>query len=534
MKSTGKIFRAVTVVTAIILLVVAFPATVHAARSIQLDSEKGAVGGRIGISGQGFVRWRVISIYMSPTDAKIDQDYVRDLDVFQKVQSREPDVDGEFSTYFVIPSRLADGDKDEDVHSGKYYIYVTAAVEGGIKAKAEITVAGITKISRTKGPAGTEVRIEGAGYEESENITVFFDDDGVDIISGDSLTNTKGKFECTIEIPEGTAGEHTLVVEDNSGLRGEIKFTIEPETTVTPARASDWDTVTVKGTGFGKRVYVTIYFDGIEQTLAGTTTNESGSFTTMVNISFESPGHYYVKAEDEDNNEARADLTISAGIIVNPATGNVGTEVTVSGTSFNVNVPVTITYAADEAAVTQTITDRHGKFTITFTVPASKYGSHIITATDGTSTANTTFTMESNKPAVPLLVAPETGIKGKSQAIFDWNDVDDPSGVTYNLEIGTSQEFTPKSMVLRRTGLKESGYTLTKEEQLKLTKQEKPYYWRVRAIDGASNESQWTEPRPFYVASAFELTGWVLYTLIGLAGLLILLIGSLLGRRMAR
>ncbi len=535
MNSIGKIFHDVAVVTALCLLVVAFPVTVHAAdRVLQLDSKRGSVGGSIGISGQNFMRNWLISIYMSPIDAKVGQDLVRNLAVFQKLRSPTSHGEGEFAAEFVIPSRLSDGDQDEDVHGGDYYIYATEASEGRIVAKAELTVAGVTKISRTKGPAGTEVSIEGAGYEEDRNITVFFDDDGVDILSGDTLTNTKGEFRCTIKIPEGTSGEHTIVIEDDTGLRGETKFTIEPEITVTPTRASDWDQVSVKGTGFSERVYVTIYFDGVEQTLAGTRSNDYGSFTTMVNISNQSLGRYYVEAEDEDNNEAKADLTITAGIIASPTTGNVGTEVTISGTGFKANGGVTITYAADEAAVIQVIADRHGKFTLPFTVPASKYGSHTITATDGTSTENTAFTMESNKPAVPVPVAPEPGIKAKPQVIFDWNDVDDPSGVAYNLEIGTSQGFTPESMVLRRTELKESGYTLSEEEQLKSAKQEKPYYWRVRAIDGASNESQWTEPRPFYVASTFELTGWVLYTLIGFAGLLILLIiGFLLSRRMA-
>ena len=510
----------------------AFPATVHAAASIQLDSERAAVGSSVGISGQGFYRFQVMYIYMSPTDAEAGLDRVRDLDVFHRVGGRYTDVNGAFSGSFVIPPRLTDGDKDEDVHGGEYYFYVTETPETTIEAKAKLTVAGIDKVSHTKGPVGTEVRIEGSGYEGGEGIDVFFDGRDVDITSGDTSTDTGGEFDFTIEIPDGIAGEHTIVVEEDSGLRGVTKFTIEPEITVTPSSASDWDTVTVKGTGFGYMLRVNIYFDGVEQILASTITSEYGSYTTMLNISFKRPGRYSVKAIDEYNNEARADLTISAGVMVSPTTGNVGSQVTISGTGFTVNADVTITYAADEAAATHAIVDRLGRFTITFAVPASKYGSHIITATDGTRTADTTFTMESDKPAAPLLVAPETGMEVESGAIFDWNDVDDPSGVTYDLEIATSQKFTPGSVVLHRTALKESGYTLAEEVPLKSTKQEKPYYWRVRAIDGASNEGQWTEPRPFYVASTFELTGWVLYTLIGLAGLFILFIGSLLVRRM--
>lgn len=57
-------------------------------------------------------------------------------------------------------------------------------------------------------------------------------------------------------------------------------------------------------------------------------------------------------------------------------------------------------------------------------------------------------------------------------------------------------------------------YTLSEEEKLKPTRKDAPYYWRVQAVDSASNESQWSTPGSFYVASAAFLPTWVIIALI--------------------
>jgi hypothetical protein len=191
-----------------------------------------------------------------------------------------------------------------------------------------------------------------------------------------------------------------------------------------------------------------------------------------------------------------------------------------------------ITYDNDEAPVITATTDSYGKFEVTFSVPASESGLHSITATDGTSMANMPFVMESNSPTVPVLVAPETDTKVPSQAVFDWEDVDDPSGVVYSLEIAISREFTPESMALQKTGLTKSEYALTEAEQLEPSKRDEPYYWRVKAIDGASNESEWAEPGSFSVGSTFKITDWLVYILMALGGLLIIFLVFWLKRRM--
>ena len=86
--------------------------------------------------------------------------------------------------------------------------------------------------------------------------------------------------------------------------------------------------------------------------------------------------------------------------------------------------------------------------------------------------------------------------------------------------------------MLKKEGLTTSAYTLTDAEKLKSTKKEAPYYWRLRAVDAASNASGWTTPGTFYVGFIFpELKGWLLYGLIGAGVLLLFFLGFRAGRK---
>ena len=67
--------------------------------------------------------------------------------------------------------------------------------------------AGIISIDPDDGPVGTEVEIDGEGFDSSEDIEVEYDGDGVNIESGDEDTDSDGEFSGTIIIiPKSTAG----------------------------------------------------------------------------------------------------------------------------------------------------------------------------------------------------------------------------------------------------------------------------------------------------------------------------------------
>ena len=524
-----RIFRIGAMTLLLCLLAMALPASpALAAEGIDLDTDEGEIGDRIDIEGDGFEEDYGIYIYFSSEEADEGDEIDDDVENYDRVKSYSTDDDGEFETYFTVPDELTDGDDDEDVSSGTYYVYVTYDDDDNIEAVAEFDViAAELKLNPDEGPVFTEVRVTGTDFNDREEITVEYDGDKIDIESGDDETDRDGEFQCTIIIPESTADEHTITVTDESDVEAEAEFTVKPEITVTPDEGSPGATVTVEGTGFGERVDVTIEFDGKE--VAEDESDRDGTFSVTFTLPAKGPGTYKIRAEDEDRNRDDVNFNIATDINLSRTTGNVGSEVTVSGSGFTPNTTVTVTYASEPVVVATTTAEDTGKFSTTFTVPKSKHGEHTITASDSTGiTSTTTFTVESTPPEAPLPLLPKEGTKAKSQAYFDWGDVTDPSGITYTLQIAASKNFT--DIVLEKTELSESEYTLTEGQKLETTSSEAPYYWRVRAVDDAENASDWTTARAFYVGSAF-FEGWKLYAVIGLAVVLLVLIIALLRRR---
>jgi hypothetical protein len=176
-------------------------------------------------------------------------------------------------------------------------------------------------------------------------------------------------------------------------------------------------------------------------------------------------------------------------------------------------------------------TDTAGTFSTTVIIPNSIGGNHTITATDGTTIKEFDFVMEAQAPPKPVPLLPEDGVNVEVVTSFDWNDIDDLSGVTYTFQVASNANFN--KIVLEKTGLTSSEYTITEEEQLEPVGEDDPYYWRVKAIDGASNESQ-SEMRSFYSGFQWpDFVGWPLYLIIGICGVLLIIFGFWLGRRTA-
>jgi len=107
------------------------------------------------------------------------------------------------------------------------------------------------------------------------------------------------------------------------------------------------------------------------------------------------------------------------------------------------------------------------------------------------------------------------GLFGKQTATFTWSAATDDSGVSYSLQIGTSADFA--QVLISKTGLTEVTYTLTGAEALGYGS----YYWRVKAIDGAQNASDWT------TAYSFKSALLPLWAFIAIVALIVVLIGSL-------
>jgi len=540
----SKIFRILSVAFVLALLVMVIPAAPALAYDydIDLDPDSGEIGDYFYVDGDDWPKSypdadppdiEEVDIYFTSYEADTGDDIDDEVTTFEKLKSGyDIEDDGDFDNAKVkVPTRLTDGDDDEDVVRGTYYVCVTMKGKDRIRAVAEFTViAAEITLDTTKGPVGTKVKITGTDFDSRDDITIDYDGVAIDIESGDDKTDSNGDFETTILIPESIVGEHTIKVTDESDNEAEAVFSVEPEITIAPESGRIGERATVNGTGFADGEDVTIKFDGDE--VATDSTNIDGSFTINFDVPTVGSGTYDVEAEDEDGNSGKASFTMTTDISIGPVTsqaspGYVGMDMTISGTGFIPDHKITITYASTPVVFTTT-SKADGSFSYTFTVPKSEPGEHTITASDGTNTLEVAFFMESTAPAIPRPLLPAMGIKAEQPVVFDWQDVTDPSGVTYTLQLARNENFT--DIVLKKE-LTQSKYTMTEAEELESTKKDEPYWWRVKATDGATNESGWSGAGSFYVGFVFALPDWAIYLLMGVGGILLFFIGFFVGRR---
>jgi len=542
-----KVFRVLTLAVILSLLLAATLATpALAAKEIVLEPDEGEISEYFYVEGFGFpasdcCRSIIVDIYFSNEEADTGDEIDKQVTIYERLKSNvDVDEDGQFKRKVTVPSKLTDGDEDEDVHRGTYYVYVTYAGSKDVRASAEFRViATEIELDTEEGPVGTKVEITGIDFADSEEITIKYDGEDIsdEIVSGyDDSTDRYGEFTSAILIPDSTAGEHAIIVSDETGSEALASFTMEPEIAIRPMQGVASNTVEVAGVGFGEEAAVTITFDGDDVVTDGT--NKWGSFTTSFEVPDVAEGSYNIEVDDDDGNKAEVvfNVYIATEVSISPVTsqaspGHVGMNVTVNGVGFEANHEITVTYATEPIVVATTTSDAEGAFSATFEVPESEPGKHIITAGDGINTLAVTLFMESEAPPTPELLLPKEASRAEVETHFDWEDVTDPGGVTYTLQVATDEDFTPGSIVLKKEGLTDSEYTLTEEEKLEPTKEEAPYYWRIKAIDGASNGSAWSAPASFYIGGGFAWPGWIIHLWWGLGALGAGFIGFWLAQR---
>jgi hypothetical protein len=388
---------------------------------------------------------------------------------------------GSFTADFHVPA---------DTMPGTAQVIVSTVIGGQVTAS--FTVLGTSiQLHPGDGPVGTIVTIDGSGFYANQVVTFFYYPDTQVELGAEDAAST-GEFSYSFAVPESTAGNHRVVARNDWGGWAELNFKVIPIVTIEPESGAIGDEVTAAGTGFGNQSRVNIYFN--DDRVATTKTDKYGSFGVAFDMPITEAGTYDIDIEDKDGNKDTVEFTIAAGATLSPTTGNVDTTLTLSGIGFEAGETVTIKY--DDTLVATATANANGGFSLNFKAPVSVGGIHSIIITDGDTTITQLFTMESTPPPIPALLLPEDTDKTKAEIYFDWDDVTDPSGVTYTFQIATDNDFT--SIVLEKTDLTSADYNLTGAEELQPTIKEAPYYWRVKAIDDAFNESEWSTIWSFY------------------------------------
>jgi len=267
------------------------------------------------------------------------------------------------------------------------------------KAKAEFEVFPSVKIDPAEGPVGTEVTLNGYGFTASQDIRVTFFQG--EIKKGEEKTakaDAKGSWTVSYTIPHTPAGGYIFKVEGKEGtvwVNWVSKyFEVIPQITVTPDSGTVGQTIKVDGTGFASEE------EGIEVTFDGEVRKENifadvdGSWTASITAPIRTCGRYVI---DASGSATRArdvpdvTFTLVAGIAVEPISAYVGDTITVTGGGFAPGEKGISVSFEGPVVTTATITpDIYGCWESSFTLPASAYGSHTVSASGETTAAVTT------------------------------------------------------------------------------------------------------------------------------------------------
>jgi hypothetical protein len=267
----------------------------------------------------------------------------------------------------------------------------------------------------------------------------------------------------------------------------------------------------ITGRGFGANEQnIEVKFND-NTVLSGISAGPLGGFEASFQIPPSPAGDYNITASGPvSSSSARAQkrFTVIPGINLSEDAGHVGMEVTLSGRGFEPSTNITLTY--DDLTTATVTSNAVGSFNIDFDVPKSEKGEHQIIALDEAGhRAENTFEIENVPPAVPTLRAPGNessgGLFGGFRPVTRWLGVNDPSGVTYTVQVASDPDFL--DIVLERNGVANPSYVLTEDEALPRGK----YFWRVKAVDGAFNESPYSG---VFVMNSGIIPVWVVPTVL--------------------
>lgn len=458
---------------------------------------------------------RLYGVNFEPDDKVRIYYYVTSTD-YEVVKTDTVDDDGEFSVRFIVPESST-GDhrvkaKDESYDEDSDYFTVEPGLE----------------ISPEEGAVGTKVSVTGLGFEEDEEdiqVRYYLDGSDYEKVADDITADEYGSWAASFTVPVSSKGEHRIDAKGDDSTLSEVEeatFTVKPGISLSKSSGFVGDTVTVNGSGFGdKESGIKVTYDG-KQVGSTTTADNYGVWEMSFEVPPSTRGKHEIDAYGSSTSAATIsdkDFSVSPEMTLTPTQGYVGLSLSVSGTGFAETKLLSVKYDATEVASGST--DNKGNFSVSFTTPKSIHGAHTVTVSDALgNTGSSNFVMESKAPPKPTLSLPENGLRigfiSKVAPTFEWAAVNDPSGVSYTFQIASDASFATL-VIPELAGSSQTSYALPQGQALPYG----TYYWRVKAIDGAQNDSGWT------TAYSFKSGFLPLWAFIAIAALIAVLIGVL-------
>jgi hypothetical protein len=386
----------------------------------------------------------------------------------------------------------------------------------GSTGSAFFTIMPSISIFPSTGEAYTPVSIkgEGFGYRE-DNIKIILD--GVTLSRAAFTANNDGTWNSTVTVPSSGNGRHTFSASGSvttSSEIGEVGFILTPWAEAEPGSGPVGTNITINAWGFvTSEIGVTVTWDG-EVIKRGLVARSDGTIEYILRAP-ESPGGIhsvgiYGRVFSRKGSFPEYDFEILPSLTIEPASGNKGTEVSLSGTGFKGNETVTVYYDEEKTDISAT-TDMNGSFNAVFIVPQASKKTHIIKAANTQGTIQQAdFTVENLPPSEPYLLAPPSGERiaifnstgdlllrgyrylldktyGVDVLNFSWSQPAENGTLSYVLQVAPDEKFS--MLALNKEVDNITTYTSSGNEPFPRGH----YWWRVKSVDSYGNESAWSE-----------------------------------------
>ncbi|PIX17025.1 hypothetical protein COZ71_05475, partial [Candidatus Desantisbacteria bacterium CG_4_8_14_3_um_filter_40_12] len=290
----------------------------------------------------------------------------------------------------------------------------TAVMATGAMATAStnfVVQSRVTSVVPTQGTVGSSVTISGEGFKKGETVTVDF---GTSKSFTAAISINTGKFTNVVfTVNTQIYGTTAITVTgQTSGLAATNTYKILTDLVATPNNGTVGTMIALLGTGFGNLENITVDF-GTTITIVQKVATGAGSWTTSFTINTQAHGTTTVKARGGSGTpEKIIYVQINPKVVsVVPASGSVGTSVTVCGNGYGLSEEVRIKFGTNQT-ITTVSGNEYGSFTATFTVDTQGSGITTITAYRTQAPFNSSeiaFTITANNQ---LVVTPTIGTVG--------------------------------------------------------------------------------------------------------------------------
>ena len=446
--------------------------------SISISPETGPVGTTVTVTGKGFLA----------SEASIKITYAA-VDIKSGISAGTT---GSWSSTFDVPASKS-GANAVDASGA-----TTTAASVGDK---NFTVTPAISVTPTSCGVGCTITVKGSGFTASETgIKVMF---GTAEMRTAIAADSAGSWTTTFDVPSTHSGAYIIDALGNTTLAtavADVSFSVVSGISIDKTSVYVGDIVAVTGTGFAaneNNIFVT--FSGVKQGDA-VTADANGLWHSTFTVPETVNGSHVVDAYGGITTAGGItdkNLAVMCKVSLSPLAGNVGDTISVKGSGFSGSRTITVQFGTIQV-ISELSTGENGSFLTTFKVPRTAGGNIEVVVKDAANiSSGAMFELDKIPPSVPRIKSPISnktmGIIGDTRVDFFWNEVSDPSGVTYDIQVATDIDFN--GIVMEKTELSAAEYRSFDDEKLP----QGPYYWRVRAMDYASNVSAWSTPAQFKV-----------------------------------